>query len=75
MFDNYQKLKIGDFGAVKEMMSTRTDEIGTAAYMSPEVNIMFISVCYFSHLSRDKVLKNDNICAKQTVRKRERETV
>lgn len=59
MFDNYQKLKIGDFGAVKEMMSITTEMIGTAAYMAPEVNIMFISVCYFSHLAR--VLKENNI--------------
>lgn len=34
--DNYRILKIGDLAAVTEMMSTKTEPIGTAVYMVPE---------------------------------------
>ncbi|XP_062122571.1 mitogen-activated protein kinase kinase kinase 7-like [Drosophila sulfurigaster albostrigata] len=37
LFDQYRRLKICDFGTVKQITTTNTDSIGTAGYMAPEV--------------------------------------
>lgn len=37
LFDNYQTLKIADFGTVIESLTKSTEAIGTVAYMAPEV--------------------------------------
>jgi len=39
LFNNFQKLKICDFGTVREIGTNNTAEIGTANYMAPEVCI------------------------------------
>lgn len=37
LFDNYQTLKIADFGTVIESLTKSTEAIGTVVYMAPEV--------------------------------------
>ncbi|XP_051863795.1 mitogen-activated protein kinase kinase kinase 7-like isoform X2 [Drosophila albomicans] len=37
LFDQYRTLKICDFGTVKEITTTNTNNTGTAGYMAPEV--------------------------------------
>lgn len=42
LFENFQTLKIADFGAVTERMTKTTETIGTAAYMAPEVVVLYV---------------------------------
>lgn len=42
LFENFQTLKIADFGTVTERMTKTTETIGTAAYMAPEVVVLYV---------------------------------
>ncbi|XP_060660918.1 dual specificity protein kinase pyk3-like isoform X3 [Drosophila nasuta] len=69
LFDKYRRLKIGDFGTVKQLTTINTEFIGTIRYMAPELviangkytekcDVFSFGIIFWEVMSRKKPFEN-----------------